>query len=84
MFNEEVQEEAAELMNKNGLFTGRFLEIKEHVLANAVVGTVEDGDFWYGDIDLNFDVAKLRNVAAALGKSLQVVTGHDRMVIPAN
>ena len=84
MFNEEVQEEAVKLMKKNGLSTGRFLEIKEHVLANAVVGTVEDGDFWYGDIDLNFDVSKLRNVASALGKSLQVVTDRDRMVIPAN
>jgi hypothetical protein len=84
MYNEEVQEEAVQLMSKNGLRMARVLEVKENVLANAVIGTEEDGDFWYGDLDLNSDVGKLKTVASTLGKSLQVVTDSNRMVIPAN
>jgi hypothetical protein len=97
MYNEEVQEEALELMTKNGLELGRFLEIKQHVLANVVVGTEEDGDFWYGDLDLNRDSGKLKNVASILGKSLllrnvtsilgknlRVLPGDDDVVISAN
>jgi hypothetical protein len=84
MFNEEVQEEGTELMTKNGLQMARILEVKEHVLANAVVGTEEDGDFWYGDLDLAGDSAKLRSVATALGKSLKICTDSTSMVIPAN
>jgi hypothetical protein len=84
MYNEEVQEEAVQLMSKNGLRMARVLEVKENVLTNAVIGTEEDGDFWYGDLDLNSDVGKLKTVASTLGKSLQVVTDRNRMVIPAN
>ncbi len=84
MYNEEVQEEAVELMKKNGLGVARLLEVRDGVLANAVVGTEEDGDFWYGDLDLAEDATKLRKVASSLGKSLKVSTESTGMTIPAN
>ena len=84
MYNEDVQEEAVQLMKNNGLGMGRFLEAADMVIANAVIGTEEDGDFWYGDVDLNEDVSKLRNVALSLGKSLKVMSESTQMVIPAN
>lgn len=84
MYNEETQDESVLLMKKNGLGMGRFLEVTETVIANAVVGTEEDGDFWYGDVNLNEDVAKLRNVALSLGKSLKIVSESTQMVIPVN
>lgn len=82
MYNEENQEEAAALMVKNGFKMGRVIHpLDESVIANAVVGTTEDGDFWYGDIQPSYDFSQLKAIAAELGKDLQVTSPTGRNLV---
>jgi hypothetical protein len=89
MYNEDVQEEAVTLMNSHGLRMARMSPITDaDTIFNAVVGTVEDGDFWYGDLNLNEDTNKLRMVSSAMGKTLRIATYDTpmpmEMLIPAH
>ena len=71
MYNEEVQSECLEVMKKHGFPMGRMLERSstDEVTFNAVIGTTEDGPFWYGDIAKS-DYPRLFAVTAELNKEL--------------
>lgn len=72
MYNEEMQDKAADLMNQNGLVMGRFLfPITSEVTPNVLISTEEDGPFWYGDIDIN-DMGIMVDISRKLNKTLFV------------
>ena len=76
-----------EIFKQNGLNNGRMISgtksgyIKNNpgheVYFNANVFILGEGKIWYGDLDLNKDIEKLKLVAAELGKSLYVLREKD-------
>lgn len=73
MYNEEVQEELAELFIKNGLPMGRLIyPTSTPCRLNTVLSTVEDGPFWYGDLDSK-DVETVDKISTQIGKSILMV-----------
>lgn len=84
MYNEEIQEEACGIIISLGLPMGRLLEITESIIPNAIVGTNDDGDFWYGDLHMAEDTSLMSDVANKLGKTLRVSDeSGTRMIIAA-
>jgi hypothetical protein len=82
MYNEEAQEEGAQLMKANGFKMGRVIHpLDESVIANAVVGTEEDGDFWYGDIQPSYDFSVLKTIAVKLNKNLHIYSDTGRALV---
>jgi len=81
MYNEEELETGLDLMVKSGFPIGRFIYDTD-VIYNAVISTVEDGPFWYGDLTLN-DAAKLRAVSVELNRTLHIdsLTGLQKFSI---
>lgn len=71
MYNEHTLDLGVAAMKKQGLEQGRMVELDEGILDNAVVGTVESGEFWYGDLDMA-DLSKLHEVAKVVGESVKV------------
>lgn len=72
MYNEENQDEAAQLMKKKGFEMGRMVHpLNDMCIPNALASTTEDGPFWYGDITFG-DVAALVDIATELGKSIEL------------
>lgn len=43
------------------------------VVFNSRVYTLEDGEVWYGDLDLTLDEEKLKNVSKVIAKDLYVL-----------
>lgn len=69
MFNEHTLDLGVTSMRKNGFIQG---QMNENVSwKNAIIGTVESGDFWYGDLDMS-DLSKLHNVAKDIGESIKI------------
>jgi len=72
MYNEDTQDHAAAIMVSKGFSMGRMVyPITDAITPNAIVSTVEDGPFWYGDL-ADGDVAGLMEVANQLKKDLEV------------
>jgi len=73
MYNEENQELGVDLMKKYGFPMGRFLERKlgDEIMFNLVIGTEEDGPFWYGDIAKS-ELSRLVEMSTEFGKTLTI------------
>jgi hypothetical protein len=82
MYNEDTLERGVIAMKKQGLEQGRMIDpirfqdghqmtVPSDIFPDAVVGTVESGDFWYGDLDMS-DLPKLHIVAKEIGESIKV------------
>lgn len=72
MYNEEIQDRANELMVAQGLQIGRIIHpITDYITPNAVISTIEDGPFWYGDL-AESDITKLKVVAGQLKRTLLI------------
>lgn len=87
MYNEEQQETNLVQMIKHGFPIGRMLHAetkleKIGIIHNALIFTVEDGPFWYGDISEE-DLSELHKVAKLLNRTLQVkeLTGNKEFSI---
>ena len=70
MFNEHTLDAGVTAMKKQGLVQGRMLEMFSD-LSDVVVGTVESGEFWYGDLEMG-DLSKLHIVAKEIGESIRI------------
>ena len=68
MYNEETMDEIVELMQQKGFEQGRMMTRASAY--NVVIGTEEDGDFWYGDIDFSNDNGTLSEIAKMINKTL--------------
>lgn len=86
MYNEHTLDLGVAAMKKQGLEQGRMIELTKDsaATANAIVGTIESGDFWYGDLEMS-DLHKLHEVAKELGESVKVYhpTFSEPMTISA-
>jgi hypothetical protein len=71
MYNEHTLHAGVVAMRKAGLVQGRMTETKNTEYPNAIVGTVESGDFWYGDLEMA-DLSKLHDVAKEIGESVKL------------
>jgi len=75
------------IFSTNGLNLGRMIAAskssycKEHqgelVIFNANVITPKHGKVWYGDININLDFDKLKNVADQIGEDLYILIEGD-------
>jgi hypothetical protein len=71
MYNEDTQDAGVSAMQKQGLVQGRMIELDDTAMDDAIVGTVESGEFWYGDLDMS-DLSKLHIVAKEIGESIKI------------
>lgn len=72
MYNEEQQESNLALMVERGFPIGRFVyDSNESITPNALVSTLEDGPFWYGDLT-DSDAIRLATIATELNRVLWV------------
>jgi hypothetical protein len=81
MYNEEELESSLDLMVKRGFPVGRFV-YDSAAIYNALISTVEDGPFWYGDLTFD-DATKLKAVSVELNRTLHIdsLTGSQRFSI---
>lgn len=71
MYNEEELERGVELMTERGLPIGRMIDSTDRTMFNAIISTIEDGPFWYGDL-IEGDVGTLMDIAKELNRELIV------------
>lgn len=83
MNNKEIQI----IFENNKLFLSRLIGLSKSfyvrenpnhkAVFNANIFTLEDGKIWFGDLDLNNDENKLKNIAKSLNRDLYILREMD-------
>lgn len=82
MFDEELLEECTALLLSNGFEMGRCIyPLSKNIIPNAIVGIENNGNCWYGDLDISSDISSLEKVAQQLGKNLVIQIGDDSQTV---
>lgn len=72
MYHEHVQAMGSQLMKSKNLPQGRMVyPLTSDSYPNAMLSTIESGDFWYGDLEIA-DLGTLHEVAKSLKQSVEV------------
>lgn len=80
MYNEEQLEMGVSLMNQHGLPMSRMVDgHSDDCIFNALISTVEDGSFWYGDL-YKSDIITLSKVAKSLDRDLIITSDTNGRV----